>query len=233
MDDENKAKLVSSIRQFFYHFVMLKFLENDQDQYNFSVADAAKCSITDLGQLFPTTRLNQWNQFSTQATLRRITLLCALFKQTSFNKRQAIIKYISTAMAYLIGCQESEQMIDVWDDIAVAIGEDVSGDNKKAMAWIIRILDAFVVYAGAFDSTSAFKDQVIVQGICYGLHEVLSLMQSSPFELSASSEDIQLTDTAYRLDYYMNLHDDIKTEKEQVSPSCKIIEHRLLNSCYY
>jgi hypothetical protein len=212
--DENKAKLVLSIRRFFYQSVTLDFLESGGDIF---VDNIAICGITDLGQLFPSTRLNDWNQFSTQAAINRIKLLGALFVLAPVSKKQAIMKYISTAMAYLIGCEISDEIEIIWrEQITAGISQDADHDSKKVLAWITRILDAFVVYMGAFDSSSAFQDQVVVQSLCCGLREVLVDLQRAPYYDLPKSQDIQLADTIYHLNYYMNLKGDFQTEQEQV-----------------
>jgi hypothetical protein len=225
--DEDKVKLASSIRQFFYQSVMVEFFENGRSQ-DLSINDAVKCSITDLDQIFPTIRLIDWNQFSTQAVINRVTVLCALLREAPINKKQAIVKYISTSMAYLIGCETSDEIIETWQDINETVCEDVCGDNKKAMAWIIRILDAFVVHMGAFDDSSIFDDQAVAEAICYGLRETLIFIQAIPFEFISLSQDVQLADTVCQLDYYLNLQGDFKTEQEQVNLLFKTIVNVLL-----
>lgn len=170
---------------------------------------AVACTRTEsLEQLLPTGRLEDWEHVS--PTINYLVYLCESYHLSK--KKQNTIKYISTAMTHLIG-QDASKDDNCWRVVADMIANDCHTD-QDALGWIIRVLDAFVVYISSFHVAEQFDQDVLMKAIQTGLHAILMELRSSPE--SASGVPLQIADTAYLLDYFINIARGHKTEQEQV-----------------
>ncbi|KAF1807541.1 hypothetical protein FB192DRAFT_1356280 [Mucor lusitanicus] len=206
--DESKSKLVSSLYTLVFESVISQVLV-DRSTAEKVLRQAVACTRTEsLEQLLPTGRLEDWEHVS--PTINYLVYLCESYHLSK--KKQNTIKYISTAMTHLIG-QDASKDDNCWRVVADMIANDCHTD-QDALGWIIRVLDAFVVYISSFHVAEQFDQDVLMKAIQTGLHAILMELRSSPE--SASGVPLQIADTAYLLDYFINIARGHKTEQEQI-----------------
>lgn len=210
--DETSSKLVSSIRTLVFESMITQILGNKTTSERVLCKAVACTNLEDsLEQLLLTGRVEDWNEL--KPTMNYLIYLCEHYRLAT-TRKQTIIKYISAAITYLIGNANASNE-KLWGVIANTIADDCQAD-KDALGWIIRVLDAFVVYTSGFRSADQFEKNVLLKAICTGLHSILVELRSSPKD-AFSSCPLQIADTAYLLCYFINIGNSHKTEQEQVS----------------
>ncbi|GAN03098.1 hypothetical protein MAM1_0034c02549 [Mucor ambiguus] len=206
--DETKSKLVSSLYTLIFESVISQMLGNKSTTEKV-LRQAVACTRTEsIEQLLPTGRLEDWNHIN--PTINYLIYLCESYHLSK--KKQSIIRYISTAMTHLIREYATEDA-HCWEVVADMITDDCQTD-QDALGWIIRVLDAFVVYISSFHVAEQFDQVVLMKAIHTGLYAILIKLRSSPE--SASDESLQIADTAYLLDYFIGIANNHKTEQEQI-----------------
>lgn len=213
--DESKSKLVSSIRTLIFESVISQILSNKTTPEKILRKAVACTNVESIEQLLPTGRLEDWKDIN--PTINYLIYLCESYSLSK--KKQNIIKYTSTAITYLIGNAADEKL---WRVIADMITDDCQTD-KDALGWIIRVLDAFVVYISTFNRADQFEEGLLLQAINTGLHTILVELRSSPE--SASNSQLQIVDTIYLLSYFIDIGSDHIIEQQQVRASVKRNTH--------
>ena len=213
--DESKSKLVSSIRTLIFESVISQILSNKTTPEKILRKAVACTNVESIEQLLPTGRLEDWKD--TNPTINYLIYLCESYSLSK--KKQNIIKYTSTAITYLIGNPADEKL---WRVIADMITDDCQTD-KDALGWIIRVLDAFVVYISTFNRADQFEEDLLLQAINTGLHTILVELRSSPE--SSSNSQLQIVDTTYLLNYFIDIGSDYVIEQQQVRASVKRNTH--------
>lgn len=213
--DESKSKLVSSIRTLIFESVISQILSNKTTPEKILRKAVACTNVESIEQLLPTGRLEDWKDINPK--INYLIYLCESYSLSK--KKQNIIKYTSTAITYLIGNAADEKL---WRVIADMITDDCQTD-KDALGWIIRVLDAFVVYISTFNRADQFEEDLLLQAINTGLHTILVELRSSP-ESSLNSQ-LQIVDTTYLLNYFIDIGSDYVIEQQQVRASVKRNTH--------
>ena len=100
-----------------------------------------------------------------------------------------------------------------WSVISSCISSDCP-DLKETLGWIIRVLDAFVVFASTCNTSDSSHDQDLYDGIYIGLCQILSDLSSS---FSHPSDNrLEAMETVYLLNAFILNANHHKTEQEQV-----------------
>lgn len=209
--DENISKLVFSIRTLIFESVISQILSNKTTPEKILRKAVACTNAEGIEQLLPTGRLEDWKEIN--PTINYVIYLCESYSLSK--KKQNIIKYTSTAITYLIGNAADKKL---WRIIADMITDDCQTD-RDALGWIIRVLDAFVVYISTFNRADQFEEDLLIQAISIGLHTILVELRSSPE--NASNPQLQIVDTAYLLSYFIDIGSEHTIEQQQVNDAIK------------
>ncbi|KAL9552159.1 hypothetical protein MBANPS3_003915 [Mucor bainieri] len=219
LEDEAKSKLVSSLYTLVFESLISQMLLDSTSTTEKVLRQAVACTRPEsIEQLLPTARLDDWSHVS--PVINYLIYLCEsyhLSKKTK--KQQSIIKYISTAVTYLIGASQGVE--GCWRVVADMIADDCQTD-QDALGWIIRVLDAFVVYISGFHTAEQFDQDVLMKAIYTGLHAILMELRSSSSSSNPGEEEealdvsLQIADTAYLLDYFIGIASGHQTEQEQI-----------------
>ncbi|KAK4517263.1 Transcription factor [Mucor velutinosus] len=206
--DESKSKLVSSLYTLIFESVISQILCNKSTTEKV-LRQAVSCTRTEsINQLLPTGRLEDWDHVS--PTVNYLVYLCESYHLSK--KKQTTIKYISTAITHLIGNGATESE-NCWRVVADMIANNCRTD-QDALGWIIRVLDAFVVYISSFHAAEQPDQDVLMKAIHTGFHAILIELRSSPENVS--DVPLQIADTAYLLGYFIGIASEHKTEQEQI-----------------
>ncbi|RCH81891.1 hypothetical protein CU098_008339, partial [Rhizopus stolonifer] len=159
-------------------------------------------------------KLQDWSDIEADLVFGKTVSLCEFYRIKP-DQKQVLIKYISTAITHLIGftgkaCGES---VSAWQTIAGTICDDCQSD-KEALSWIIRVLDAFVVYVSGFNSPEQMNDMGLYDSIRIGLYAILVQLRCTPEETSL--DKIEIMDTAFLLNSFVSIGNDHKAEQEQI-----------------
>lgn len=198
--DESKSKFVSSIRDIILQNMTLYMFETEDvlnPWYEKVVRKAVVCSVTDVSQRLPV----KWDDVSNP--VGRIIALVQ-FYQSHLSQKQTIVKRLSAALVYLIGMNSSPEVLHLWDVMAETIAQD-----KDDLGWIIRVLDAYVVYMGELKS----DDGIISSSIMNGLASILGALGACS---STTCDTTKRLDLAYALSSLVIRAEQQKNEQEQV-----------------
>ena len=147
--------------------------------YNQVVRKAVACSVTEIGQISP----GHWDHVSSPEGH-----MIALIEYYQLVKKQEIVKHLSAALVHLIGMDATTpQVKHLWDCMA----EMIKRDTKDRSGWMIRVLDAYVVYIGALSSDNG----TINVSLAYGLSCILSALEISTSLLL--DQDLRNLDMTY------------------------------------
>ncbi|CEP18089.1 hypothetical protein [Parasitella parasitica] len=205
--NESRSKLVFDIRTLIFESVISRLI-GDKSTSEIVLRKAVACThINSIEQLFPTGRLEDWSNIN--IPMNHVIYLCETY-HLSKNK-QSIIKYISTAITFLIGDPSS---IPCWRVVADMITGDCHTD-KDALVWTIRVLDAFVVFISDYNTADQFEEDMLIKAIDTGFRSILVELRSSLENPSISQ--LQTADTAYLLNYFIDIGNNHKTEQEQIT----------------
>ncbi|KAI8645057.1 hypothetical protein BD408DRAFT_382648 [Parasitella parasitica] len=206
--DESRSKLVSAIRTLVFESVITRLL-GDKSTSEKVLRKAVACThINSIEQLFPAAgRVEDWREIG--LPMNYVVYLCETY---NFSKnKQSVIKYISTAITFLIG---DSPPLSCWRAIAEMVRDDCETD-KDALGWIIRVLDAFVVSLSDNNAGRQFEEDMLMKAIDTGLRSILAELSCSPDNLSTSQ--MQAADTAYLLTYFIDIGNNHNTEQEQIT----------------
>ncbi|KAI8375120.1 hypothetical protein BD560DRAFT_422676 [Blakeslea trispora] len=204
--EEDKVQLVQSIRQSIFQSITLPLLSNNKQTEDL-LRDAIDCSITQIDQLIQTSQ--DWNEMSLDMVYPRLVSLCELYHQQP-DQKPLLMKHLSTAITMLI--RRSGEMKDIWPYwtvISSCLSEDCS-NLKERLSWILRVLDAFVVYA----SLDSANDQDLYHSLSLGLYQILnglSLTFCQP-----GNPRMQFMETVYLLNTFILDAHPYPTEREQI-----------------
>lgn len=173
-----------------------------QSGYEKVVRKLVECSVTDISVLFPTGRLEDWNDTPDTMAFAKITALCEFYGS---HKKQLLVKYMSAALVHIIGMSVyDDDTLQIWD----VITETMRDDNDH-YTWMIRVLDAYVVYIGSMEHT---EEDNVSSSIEHGLYTILAAWKvGSPIECCPRT---QSTELAYSLGVFVST--EHKAEQEQV-----------------
>jgi hypothetical protein len=171
--------------------------------YEKVVRKLVECSVTDISLIFPTGRLEDWKDTPDTMAFAKITALCEFYR---LHKKQLLVKYMSSALVHLIGMSVYEDgTLQIWDVMAETMRDD--GDY---FAWMIRVLDAYVVFIGAM--ANAEEEEIVGSSIEHGLYDILAAWKiGSAIECCPRTQSIE---TAYSLGAFVST--EYKAEQEQV-----------------
>lgn len=200
--DESKVKFVSSIRDILMQHITLYMFEHVDilnSGYEGVVRKATACSVTDISQISPV----NWD---TVAPEGRIISLVEFYRLHS-SEKQTIVKHLSAAIVHLIGMDSTRaEIMSCWNVIAEAIAHD-----NDDFGWLIRVLDAYVVFIGAATRVDHGK---ISSSIEHSLAAILTALNlSSSVQMSDETQNL---DTAYSIGTLVLEADRQKNEQEQV-----------------
>ncbi|KAI7891869.1 uncharacterized protein EV154DRAFT_419668 [Mucor mucedo] len=209
--NENKENFVSNIREIIMQSMTLYTFEHSDKQslrqsgYEKVVRKLVECSVTDISILFPTGRLDDWKDTPSTMAFAKTTALCEFYRS---HKKQPLVKYMSAALVHLIGMSVSEDdTLQIWDVMA-----ETMRDDKDEYTWMIRVLDAYVVYIGSMDDA---EEDNVSSSIEHGLYTILAAWRiGSPIECCPKT---QAAETAYSLGTFVST--EHTAEQEQVCTS--------------
>ncbi|GAA5812128.1 hypothetical protein MFLAVUS_005578 [Mucor flavus] len=208
--DENKVKFVASIRDVIMQsMVMYTFTHADKDDLRHSgyekvVRQLVACSVTDIAELFPTGRSEDWKDVVDTDVFAKMTALCEFYR---LHKNKTPVKYMSSGLVHLIGMNPyQDTTLYVWDMMAETMRVD-----KEELAWMLRVLDAFVVYVGSMPETEDAIDN-LGGSLETGLSSILDAWKmGSPI---ACCDKTKALETTFALGNFVNT--DHKIEQEQI-----------------
>jgi hypothetical protein len=218
--DENKAKCILAIRGIVMQTMTLHSFNHgvDKDMFQGStyekvICKSVECSVTDIGELFPTGRLEDWKTVPDTVVFAKIVALCEFYRLHS-SKKQLLTKYVNTAMVHLISMSNhDDDAIERWRVIGDLIQEDCQSD-KDELAWMIRLLDAYVVYIGAVPELTDVVLEDIGIAMQVGVATILETLQVSANV--ESSRNIKKIESSYALGNFVTVESNLKVEQEQV-----------------
>lgn len=208
--DEDKQKLVGSIRGQIYDGIVLPMLNGEFDAYD----GAYEYGISDVQQLFPTGKLSDWQSIPAELVGNRVLALCKLLEKRENNQKQNLMRYMSLAMTYLIGLPIEESR-DAWFTIADEICFETRAQDEQ-LGWVIRLLDAFVVYLSGLNGPEDYNDEKFAPSLYIIFNNMLRYLVYSPESYPYS--DIQQANTIYLMGVIVcDVGDYSTSQQEQVS----------------
>lgn len=208
--DEAKTKFVTSIKEVVMQsMLMYTFAHPDQEDlrqsgYEKVVRQLVACSITSIVDLFPTGRLDDWRDVQDTDVFAKMTALCEFYQ---LHKKDVAMKYMSSALVHLISMNPyQDKTLYTWDVLA----ETMEKDNE-ASAWMLRVLDGFVVYIGAMEETEDVIDN-LGGSLENGLWSILDAWKvGSPI---ACCDKTKAVETAFALGNFVTAEQEQVKEKK-------------------
>lgn len=228
--DENKAKFVSSIRSTImqsmtlYTFDHVTSFADDmrhESNYEMVVRKSVECSVTDISELFRTGRLEDWLDVSDQTVFARVAALSEFYR-LHFSKKQLLTKYVSATMVQLIKKNYPDKYAkEIWRVIGDLIQQDCRSD-KDELAWMIRLLDAYVVYIGALPEMGDVEVDDLSTAMKVSLSTILEALQACTTVESCNG--IKQYEIGYALGNFVTVDSGYKVEQEQVRKKRKFVD---------
>ncbi|CAO3663134.1 unnamed protein product [Rhizopus stolonifer] len=216
--EESKAKLGADIKNVILQEVTISFAARVELSTEPIFRQCVACSLTSPIQLSQDgSEKNYFNQtLSVNDTLGKIVAISELYLLASKGaQRQSLIKWITAATVYLIGQPSTSILDECWGVIAKTIQRDASNEQEM-LAWIMRVLDAFIVYG----NISEMSVDCVRNSMANGLFPILTclLEQQLPRPvLETTDKEIQIADVVYKMSHMIDIGNNYTAEQEQIA----------------
>ncbi|KAI7899540.1 uncharacterized protein BX663DRAFT_554946 [Cokeromyces recurvatus] len=188
--DESKKAFIESLQQVVYETITKSLFASENKQV--ILCKAIQCTVNQTMASIDDKDIS---------LLNRIVGLCECYRLLQQQSSTTVMKHIVSAMIDLISSSSIHADFTGWKVIAELIHEE---PPTGILNWILRCLDAFVVYL-----TSSSKRKSIKESLEIGLHTILS-------NTILVDQDIRFADTIYLLHYYVYHTSNTKAEQEQI-----------------
>ncbi|KAI8995014.1 hypothetical protein BDB01DRAFT_831946 [Pilobolus umbonatus] len=206
--DENKSKLIMSIRNIILKKITLKLIQEGKEDslYEDIVRKSVSCSVKTIQDLLINQNMKYWLFDNMQRSLLgKLIAVSEMCLQMNDNTAKLITEIIT----HLLMASESVSAV-CWGIVSKTIRMNVKNEQEK-LAWVVRILDAFIVVAGQINADNV---NVLQIGITYGLRYMLSILCWN--SVMDSVDDIDMIDTCYMLTYLIDIGKDYNNEQQQI-----------------
>lgn len=214
-------KLVTDIRKTILHQLTLPWTRQAEPEITTLLRHCVACSLDSPDQL---QNKESFFEQTDQEGFGTIVAICELYRLTPKTKRHPLVKWIAMSMAYLVGLRSSPLRYASWEIIAATIEQDVANEQEMLM-WIVRVLDAFIVYGNGHHQTCAID---ILVGIADGLRCILGCLFGHVMCPAVTDDGIKMADTIYSMMHTIEIGNKHVPEQEQVRGRERNIERRLL-----
>ncbi|CEG67181.1 hypothetical protein RMATCC62417_03647 [Rhizopus microsporus] len=208
--DETKMKLVTDIRKTILHQLTLPWTRQAEPEMTTLLRHCVACSLDSPDQL---QSKESFFEQTDQEGFGAIVAICELYRLTPKTKRHPLVKWIAMSMAYLVGLRNSPLRYASWEIIAATIEQDVTNEQEM-LAWVVRVLDAFIVYGNGHHQTCAID---ILAGIADGLRCILGCLFGQVMCPAVTDDGIKMADTIYSMMHTIEIGNKHASEQEQIA----------------